>query len=133
MSNFGHGGNTPTWVVPSHFDSTGNTVVPASAADPLPVATSEGTTTAGSVTCSNVATGASAIVAAASATRRLIFFSNTGSVNIDLNNGAAADGTHFLLLPGDKLKLSAADGLAQLEWRSYSASAGNLSSILVEG
>lgn len=126
-------GNTPTQVVPSYWDATGNSLVPTTMATPLPVTTSEALVTpAGATVCSNVATGASAIVAAASATRKEVIFNNTGSVNINLNNGAAADANKFILLPGQPLTLSSSNGLAQREWRAYSAAPGNLSLILVE-
>ena len=131
MGNFGHGGNTPTSVILNQWDSAGNTPAPVSGSSPLPVSMSTSAVTATSVTCSNVATGASAVAAVAAATRKKLLFNNAGSVTIYLKNAAAADNTAFPLLAGQAVEFTAEEGTAQLEWRAYSASAGVLGIVAV--
>ena len=113
-------------VVPHHWDSTGNSLSPTGSSSPLPVSMSTSAVTATSVTCSNVATWASAVVAAAAATRKKLLFNNAGSVTIYLKNAAAADNTAFPLLAGQAVEFTAEEGTAQLEWRAYSSGAGVL-------
>lgn len=127
-------GSTPTPVIPGTWTGA-TTWTPTSSAAPFPVYTAAApvAVTAGSVTCSNVATGASAIVAAASTTRRKLLLHNSGSVTVYLNNGAAADNTKFPLPAGSGIEFTSEEGTAQLEWRAYSASAGVLGIIVVEG
>lgn len=126
-----HRGSTPTPVLPGTFN--GNDFIAASSSAPIPVSPVPYSATASSVACSNVATGASAIVAAASTTRRSLTLYNAGTVAIYLNNGAAADNTKFPLPAGVGVVFSSEDGLAQLQWRAYSVSAGVLGIIAVEG
>ena len=124
-------GSNPQAVILETWGSDGMTPTQVSGSAPLPVSMSTSAVTATSVTCSNVATGASAPVAAAAATRKKLLFNNAGSVTIYLNNAAAADANKFPLLAGQAVEFTAEEGTAQLEWRAYSSGAGVLGIIAV--
>lgn len=124
-------GSNPQAVILETWGSDGQTPTLVSGSAPLPVSMSTSAVTATSVTCSNVATGASAIVAAAAATRKKLLLDNSGTVTIYLNNGAAADANKFPLAPGKGIELTAEEGTAQLEWRAYSSGAGVLGIVAV--
>lgn len=124
-------GSTPTPVVPVLWDATGNTTNGVSPSNPIPVTTTGAAYTASSVVCSNVATGASAIVAAAASNRKKLVFNNAGTVTIYLNDAAVADANSFPLLAGQAIEFTSEEGTAQLEWRAFSASAGVLGIVSV--